>query len=90
MEKYLVFKSSNEAHCEVLLYVFMCLIQSELNEFRLAWNSQNVRQSAWAPGGRPDILYFCPPVDFSNKGFAVGENDIAVAEGIMKKKPNKK
>lgn len=47
---------------DVVQYCFGSLIQSEGNEFAVAWNNHRIRQSrmADAPGGRPEILYHLP------------------------------
>ena len=39
-----IFKPDNRLHEELLLFVFMPILQNELNEFLATWNSQNVRQ----------------------------------------------
>ena len=51
-----IFKPDNKLHGELLLFVLMPILQKELNEFLMTWNSRNVRQSAAAPGG---ALTYC-------------------------------
>ena len=84
MEKHGLFKPSLEIHKEVLLFCFMPVIQSELNEFTRTWNMRNVRQSANGPGGKPDILFQLPSsVGFTNQGIAVEASDIDVANDVL-------
>ena len=71
-------------HVEVLIFIFLPIIQTELNEFARTWNSRNVRQSSSAPGGKPDILFTSPEtVGFSNKGIPVDLRDLVVAENLI-------
>lgn len=84
MEKERLYKSFLETHAETLLFVFIPIIQSELNEFGRVWNSRNVRQSAAAPGGKPDILYVMPQgIGFENQGFVPSDDDITVARDVI-------
>ena len=55
-----VFKANNILHKEFLLFVFLPIIQKELNEFMQIWNNNNIRKSAEAPGGVSDILFYIP------------------------------
>ena len=63
-----IFKPDNKLHEELLLLVFMSILQKELNEFLMTWNSRNVRQSGAAPGGVLDVLFHMPgTVGFQNQ-----------------------
>ena len=81
MEKKRLYKSDLDTHVEVLIYTFLPIIQREFNEFSRTWNSRHVRQSASAPGGKPDILFSIPEsVGFCKQGVEVERTDIAIAE----------
>ena len=55
-----IFKPDNKLlHKELLLFLFMPILQKELNEFLMTWNSRNVRQSAAAPGGALTYCFIC-------------------------------
>lgn len=76
-----IYTPSNNFHVEALLFCFMPVIQSELNESLKLWNSRNIRQSSRAPGGIPDILFNIPAsVGFENQGLIAREIDIVAAE----------
>eukprot|EP00794_Sanderia_malayensis_P006838 gene6838-7606_t len=84
MEKDRLFKSYLETHVETLLYVFLPIIQNELVEFGRVWNSRHVRQSAAAPGGKPEILYTLPhQINFSEQGIMVTNEDLAIASEVI-------
>ena len=73
-----------EIHQEVLLFVFLPIIEKEINEFVRTWNARVVRQSAAAPGGRADLLFSVPErVGFSNQGIHVDKGSIRVAESVL-------
>ena len=84
MERCGLYKAELETHIEVLLFVFLPIIQRELNEIMITWNQHYVRQSATAPGGKPDVL-FCAPetVNFQNQGILVSEDDLAIAKDVV-------
>ena len=64
--------------------MFMPILQKELNEFLMTWNSRDVKQSAAAPGGVPDVLFHMPgPVDFQNQGTIAKRRDVNVAEDVV-------
>jgi len=65
--------TSNVNHVECIRYCFMDVIQDELNNFLLFWNSHRIRHSAGAgcPGGVPDQLYFLPPDGAHDCGIVV-------------------
>ena len=84
MENKRLFKSYLETHIETLVFVFLPILQNELNEFGRAWNSRNVRQSASAPGGKPDILYIMPQeIGFQNQGLVPSDDDLTVAADVI-------
>ena len=59
----------------------MLILQKELNEFLMTWNSRNVRQSAAAPGGVPDVLFHMPgTVGFQNQGITAEKRDLDAVE----------
>ena len=63
-----IFKQDNKLHEELLLLVFMSILQKELNEFLMTWNSRNVRQSEAAPGGVLEVPFHMPgTVGFENQ-----------------------
>ena len=69
MESKRLYKSYLDTHVEILVYIFLPIIQRKLNEFSRTWNSRHVRQSASAPGGKPDILFAMPDrIGFTNQG----------------------
>ena len=79
MEKDKVYKSHLETHQEVLLFCFLPIVQNELNEFYQTWNRRNIRQSAAAPGGRPDLLFSAPEtVGFTHQGVQVQMEDLDI------------
>ena len=81
MEMKRLYKSDLDSHVEVLIYTFLPIIQREFNEFSRTWNSRHVRQSASAPGGKPDILFSTPEsVGFCKQRVEVERTDIAIAE----------
>ena len=50
----------------------------------MTWNSRDVKQSAAAPGGVPDVLFDKPaPVDFQNQGTIGKIHDVNVAEDVV-------
>ena len=74
-----IFKSDDKLHEELLLLMFMPILQKELNEFLMTWNSRDVRQSAVAPGGVPDVLFYMhDPVDFQSQGTSAERRDVNV------------
>ena len=76
-----IFKPDNKLHEELLLFVFMSILQNELNEFLATWNSQNVIQSATAPDGVPDVLFHMPvTVGFQNQGITAEKRDLDAVE----------
>ena len=79
-----IFKSDDKLHEELLLFMFMPILQKELNECLMTWNSRDVKQSAAAPGGVPDVLFHMPgPVDFQNQGTIAERRDVNVAEDVV-------
>ena len=71
-------------HQECLLFCFIPIIQLELNLFLKTWNSRHIRQSAAAPGGKPDILFHLPSTTgFTSQGVKVEEEDLDVAESVV-------
>ena len=77
-------KPSSAIHREVLVSSFIPVIQAELNEFMRTWNCRNIRKSAEAPGGVPEILFNVPAiVGFPKKGTNVSERDIQIAEETL-------
>ena len=57
---------------ECLLFCFLPIIQAELNEVVQTWNLRCVRQSATAPGGKPNVLFHVSEtVGFEIKGISV-------------------
>jgi len=79
MEKNKIYKSQLESHQEVLIFCFLPIVQNELNEFYQTWNRRNIRQSASALGGRPEILFVAPEtVGYSHHGipFVLRDMDI--------------
>ena len=79
-----IFKPDNKLHKELLLFVFMPILQKEMNEFLMTWNSRNVRQSAAAPGGVPDVLFHVPgTAGFQNQGICAERRDIDVAGDVL-------
>ena len=79
-----IFRSEIDTHQELLMFSFMPVIQKELNEFARTWNTRYVRQSAAAPGGKPDVLFSVPDtVGFQNQGKLVSDEEIEIAERII-------
>ena len=77
-------KSSSTIHREVLVFCFIAVIQAELNEFMRTWNCWNIRKSAEAPGGVPEMLFNVPAiVGFPKKGANVSERDMQIAEETL-------
>ena len=84
MERNGLYKSYLDTHVEVLIYIFLPIIQRELNEFSCIWNTRHVRQSASTPGGKPDILFTMPEtVGFNKQGFKVDDSDVNIAEQVI-------
>ena len=67
LEKGCLYKPEFDTHKGVLIFCFLSVIQNELNEFVLRWNRRTVRQSSDAPGGSPDLLFHCPPLEIQRK-----------------------
>ena len=64
-----IHKPACPLHKEVLIFSFMPVIQSQLNECVRIWNTRRIRQSAKAPGGIPEILFNVPSsAGFRNRG----------------------
>jgi len=79
MEKEKIYKSHLETHQKVLLYCFLPIVQNELNEFYQTWNRRNIRQSAAASGGRPNLLFSAPEtVGFTHQGVQVNIEDLDI------------
>ena len=79
-----IFKPDNKLHEELLLFVFMPILQKELNEFLMIWNIRNVRQSVAAPGGVPDVQFHMPgTLGFQNQGIGAERRDIDIAEDVL-------
>ena len=55
-------KPSSTIHRKVLVSSFVPVIQVELNEFMRTWNCRNIRKSAKAPGGVPEMLFNVPTI----------------------------
>ena len=67
-------------HQECLLFCFIPIIQGELNDFARTWNLHQVRRSANAPGGKPDLLFNVPEtVGHVQKGVEVDPRDVDIA-----------
>ena len=74
-------KTSSAIHREVFVFSVIPVIQADLNEFMRTWNCQNIRKSAEAPGGVPELLFNLPAiVGFPQKCTNVIERDIQVDE----------
>ena len=79
-----IFKPDNKLHGELLLFVLMPILQKELNEFLMTWNSRNVRQSAAALGGVPDVLFHMfGTVGFQNHGIGAKKRNIDLEEDVL-------
>ena len=50
-------KPSSAIHREVFVFRVIPVFQADLNEFMRTWNCQNIRKSAEAPGGVPEMLF---------------------------------
>ena len=69
-------------HVDVLIFCFMGLIQSELDETRALENSHRIREvrHSECPSGRPDNLYYLPSNQGAPEyGFNVGARNIELA-----------
>lgn len=57
-----IFDASIEYHQECLRLCFMGILQIELDETKLLWNTYYIRRvrNSECAGGRPDVLYFTP------------------------------
>ena len=74
-------KTSSAIHREVFVFSVIPVIQADLNEFMRTWNCQNIRKSAEAPGGVPELLFNLPAVvGFPKKCTNAIERDIQVDE----------
>ena len=74
-------KTSSTIHREVFVFSVIPVIQAALNEFMRMWNCQNIRKSAEAPRGVPELLFNLPAiVGFPKKGTNVIERDMQVDE----------
>ena len=63
---------------------YLPIIQAELNEVVQTWNLRHVRQSAAAPGGKPDVLFHVPEtVGFETKGISVSDSDLNIANHVL-------
>lgn len=62
LASYGAFQSGNQKHVFCLQYCFMDLIQRDLDEVAMLWNSHTIRPSRMAecPSGIPDEMYFFP------------------------------
>ena len=75
-----VYRPQLMTHQECLLFCFLPIIQGELNDFARTWNLRQIRRSASAPGGKPDLLFHVPEtVGYSKKGVPVKPRDICTA-----------
>ena len=83
MEKSCLYKPEFDTRKEVLIFCFLSVIQNELNEFVLSWNSRTVRQSSDAPEGNPDLLFHCPPLAFQRKVVQIGQQDINIVKEVL-------
>ena len=84
MEKNGLYKAYLDTHVESLIFVFLPMLQRELDEFACIWNSRHVRQSSSAPGGRPNILYHIPStVEYCEQGFIVNDDDVSIAKNVL-------
>lgn len=73
-----------ETHQECLLFVFLPVIQVEINDFMRTWNMRSIRQSSSDPGGRPDILFDFPStVDYTKQGKTLDKRDLKIAEDLL-------
>ena len=62
----------------------MPILQKELNEFLMKWNSRNARHPAAAPGGVPDVLFHMSgTAGFQNQGIGAKRFDIDVVEEVL-------
>ena len=62
----------------------MSILQKELTEFLMTWNSRNARHSATASGGAPDVLFHMPgTVGFQNQEIGAERRDIDKAEEVL-------
>ena len=56
------FDVSLSYHVECIRFCFLGILQSELDEVNILWNTHRIREvrNSECPGGRPDVLYFSP------------------------------
>ena len=79
-----LFKPHLSSHQECLLFCFLPIIQAELNEVIQTWNLRHVRQSAAAPGAKPDVLFHVTEtVGFETKGISVSDSDLNIANHVL-------
>ena len=79
-----LFKPHLSSHQECLLFCFLPIIQAELNEVVQTWNLRHVRQSASAPGGKPDVLFHVPEtIGFEAKGISVSDSDLNIVNHVL-------
>ena len=70
-----LFRPQMSTHQECLLFCFLPILQVELNLFLKTWNTRQVRQSAAAPGGKPDMLFHVPSsIGYTCQGIEVDSN----------------
>ena len=75
---------SRVSHQEVMLFCFLPVLQAEMNDFVRLWNTRFVRQSAAAPGGVPDVLFYTPcAIRYNSQGIKVESDDIKVALDVL-------
>ena len=79
-----LFKPHLSSHQECLLFCFLPIIQAELNEVVQTWNLRHVRQSASAPGGKPDVLFHVPEtIGFEAKRISVSDSDLNIVNHVL-------
>ena len=76
-----IFKPDSNLHEELLLLVSVPVLQKELNEFLMTWNSRNARQSAASSGGVPgcaiDVLFhISDTMGFQNQGIGAERRNV--------------
>ena len=84
LRKCRIFNPGSQFHGEALIFIFMPIIQGQLNDFVRIWNTRKFRKSSTSPGGVPKILFNAPSrAGFDEKGYSVDDLDLRVAQDII-------
>ncbi|KAL7371569.1 hypothetical protein ABVT39_001257 [Epinephelus coioides] len=78
--------NGSPAHTKLVRYCFLGVLQKELDEYKLYWNTHTIRpvHQSRCPSGKPEAMYHVPErFDGSNCGFPASAQTLNHITSIM-------